>query len=211
MLPSVGGGGANIPPSESVLNPLVSMFSLPPNWPQIDAVKARPGSVVLIGFMGTGKSSVARRLGELLGWPVLDTDAIIEERLGRSITRIFEQFGEQRFRDEETAVLKKLDPDRASIIVAGGGAVLRPRNVRRLRELGRVVCLTAEPSILQDRLKHRTNRPLLAKGNLAIRIERLLQERASFYRQAADVTLDTSFLTHDDAADQIRKLLGLTD
>ena len=211
MLPSVGGGGANIPPSESVLKALVSMFSLPPICPQIDAVKARPGSVVLIGFMGTGKSSVARRLGELLGWPVLDTDAIIEERLGRSITRIFEQFGEQRFRDEETAVLKKLDPDRASIIVAGGGAVLRPRNVCRLRELGRVVCLTAEPSILQDRLKHRTNRPLLAKGNLAIRIERLLQERASFYRQAADVTLDTSFLTHDDAADQIRKLLGLTD
>jgi shikimate kinase len=167
--------------------------------------------VVLIGFMGTGKSSVAHRLGELLGWPVLDTDAIIEERLGRSITDIFEQFGEQRFRDEETAALEKLDPGRASIIVTGGGAVLRARNVRRLRELGRVVCLTAEPSILQDRLKHRTNRPLLAKGNLATRIKSLLEERASSYREAADVTLDTSFLTHDDAADQIRKLLGLTD
>jgi shikimate kinase len=64
---------------------------------------------------------------------------------------------------------------------------------------------------LQDRLKHRTNRPLLAKGNLATRIKSLLEERASSYREAADVTLDTSFLTDDDAADQIRKLLGLTD
>jgi shikimate kinase len=172
-------------------------------------MKGRRHSIVLIGFMGTGKSSVARRLAEMLGWPVVDTDAMIEETLGRSISEIFEQLGEERFREEEAAVLEKLDPERASIIVTGGGAVLRPRNVRRLRELGRVVCLTAKPSILCDRLRHGTNRPLLAKGDLATQIKSLLQERASFYQGAADLTLDTSFLTHDEVADQIRKSLAL--
>ena len=93
-------------------------------------------SIVLIGFMGTGKSSVGRRLASVTGWPRFDTDQMIATALGMSITKIFARLGEEEFREQESRALDKLDSKQLSIIVTGGGVVLRPRNIARLHELG---------------------------------------------------------------------------
>ena len=159
--------------------------------------------------MGAGKSLVGRRLAFVLGWPCYDTDEMVSSALGMSIERIFVELGEKRFRDEETAVLEKLDPSGQSIVVTGGGTVLRPENVRRLQQLGTVVYLTADMAILRERLASGHDRPLLHGENLAQRIETLLREREPLYREAADLIFDTSSLSHDEVAESIRRPLGL--
>jgi shikimate kinase len=166
-------------------------------------------SIVLVGFMGTGKSSVGRRLARAQRWPRYDTDQMIALALRMPITAIFSELGEERFREEETAVLERLDPKGPCVIVAGGGAVLRPKNIMRMRELGTVVCLTASAIVLNERLGRRTDRPLLQGQNLAEKIESLLRVRESLYAEAADLTIDTSSLTHDEVAESIRKSLHL--
>src|SRR5882672_1305827 len=103
-------------------------------------------SIVLIGFMGTGKSAVGRLLASQEAWPRFDTDEMIATALRMPISEIFLRLGEELFREEETAVLEKLTVVQPSIIVTGGGAVMRPKNVARLRELGSIVCLTANPA-----------------------------------------------------------------
>lgn len=167
-------------------------------------------SIVLIGFMGTGKSSVGRRLARVRRCPRFDTDAIVARQLDMPIMEIFTVFGEERFRDEESAALEKLDAPRPSIIVTGGGTVLRPRNIVRLRELGTVVRLTADLFTLRKRLARRSDRPLLQTENPAETIELLLREREPFYQCAADLTIDTSSLTHDEVAASIRQSLALS-
>jgi shikimate kinase len=172
-------------------------------------VRAADRSIVLIGFMGTGKSSVGRRLAQATGWPRFDTDQMIATALGMSITNIFARLGEEEFREQETRALEKLDRNQLSIIVTGGGVVLRPRNVARLHELGRVFCLTANLSILEKRLARRSHRPLLETEDRAATIEALLRERQPLYEQAADIIIDTSSLTHDQVAQSIQDSLAL--
>ena len=138
-------------------------------------MQAAARSIVLIGFMGTGKSSVGRRLGLHLGWPCHDTDEMIAASFGMAIERIFAELGEESFRNAESAVLRELQPLQPSIIVTGGGAVLRPENLRRLQELGTVVCLTADLATLGDRLEREPGRPLLRGENPAQTIEGLLR------------------------------------
>jgi shikimate kinase len=174
-------------------------------------VRAANRSIVLIGFMGTGKSSVGRRLADATGWPRYDTDSMIATTLGMRITEIFDILGEERFREEEAAILQKLDENRRAIIVTGGGAILRPENVARLRALGTIVCLTANHATLLERLGRRPERPLLRTENPAATLEKLLQEREPLYAAAADLSVDTSALTHDEVADFIRKSLALSD
>jgi shikimate kinase len=159
--------------------------------------------------MGTGKSSVGRRLARAQSWPHFDTDEMIESALGMSIREIFATLGEERFREEETGVLERLDATQRVIIVAGGGAVLRSQNIRRMRELGIVVCLTADLATLCARLADRHDRPLLPEKNRAAQIEALLRERGPLYQLAADLILDTSSLTYDEVAESIRRSLGL--
>ncbi len=166
-------------------------------------------SIVLIGFMGTGKSSVGRLLATDYGWPRYDTDELIADSFELSVPEIFEEYGEERFRDEESALLARLEGGEPSIVVTGGGIVLRPENVARLRELGTVVCLTADLATLQERLQRRKNRPLLQSGDLSETVPRLLQEREPFYEEAADFSVDTSALTHKQVAQSIRDLLAL--
>jgi shikimate kinase len=167
-------------------------------------------SIVLIGFMGTGKSSVGRRLADATGWPRYDIDAMIATALGMRISDIFSHLGQERFRAEETAILEKLETRVRSIIVTGGGAILRPENVARLRELGTVVCLTADLDTLLERLGRRSNRPLLQTENPAETVEKLLQEREPLYQEAADLTIDTTALSHDEVARSIQESLALS-
>src|SRR4030095_778502 len=110
--------------------------------------------------MGTGKSAVGRLRALQEGWPRFDTDEMIATALKMPISEIFTRLGEERFREEETAVLEKLEVVQPSLIVTGGGGARRAENVARLRELGRIACLTADPVTLLERLGRRSNRPL---------------------------------------------------
>jgi shikimate kinase len=160
-------------------------------------------SIVLIGMMGAGKSSVGRSLQRLSGIARLDTDEMLATEFGMSIAQIFEKHGEEKFRDAEPAVLRKLAPDRPAIIVTGGGIVLRAGNVDLLKGVGTVVWLAADESILYERAARRDHRPLLQKENPRAIFSKLFKEREPLYTAAADIRIDTSRLTHDEVAETI--------
>ena len=152
------------------------------------------GPIFLIGYRGTGKSTVAAALSAKFGWPWVDADAIIEEAAGRTIRQIFADEGEAGFRDRETLTLAKLAETRNSIIATGGGVVLRPENRERLKS-GFVVWLTAPADVIWRRLQAdpltAERRPNLAQGGLA-EIEALLAVREPLYRACADEVVDAS-------------------
>jgi shikimate kinase len=165
----------------------------------------RGQSIVLIGFMGAGKSSAGKALARKTGLPRCDTDEIVSTRFGLSVAEIFTAFGEEKFRDAETEVLRQFSHETPAIIVAGGGIVLRPVNVQLLRALGMVVNLEADEETLFRRISRRATRPLLQTENPRATLTELLRMREPLYRAAADVRLDTSRLTHDEVADAILK------
>jgi shikimate kinase len=169
-------------------------------------MRERGQSIVLIGFMGAGKSSTGRALARKTGLPRFDTDEIISNRFGLSVTEIFVQYGEEEFRNAETETLRQLSEAASSaVIVTGGGIVLRPENVAMLRKLGGVVSLEADEETLFSRISRRPTRPLLQTENPRSTLAELLRVRAPLYHAAADVRLDTSRLTHDEVADAILK------
>jgi shikimate kinase len=150
-------------------------------------------SIVLIGFMGCGKSSVGLLLARKIGWQRIDTDELVEEKFGLSIAEIFKRWGEEYFREAETEILQTIESKPAAVIVTGGGVVLRRENVQRLREIGTVIWLNADLATLEHRLRRSTNRPLLQTGaTIAV----LLEKRQKFYETAADFSVDTSGLNH---------------
>lgn len=142
--------------------------------------------VVLVGLMGSGKSTVARALGQRLGRPVLDSDTMIEQRTGRTVREIFQTEGEDAFRDLETAVLNDALASREPAIIAGaGGIVLREQNRALLAASGaRVVWLAAEPSLLVDRVRGGGHRPLL-DADPAGTLQRMHADREPLYREVA--------------------------
>jgi shikimate kinase len=163
-------------------------------------------NIVLIGFMGTGKSAVGRALAAQLGWRFVDTDALIEAAAGEPIHRIFAEAGEAVFRSYETSAIAQAADLRAAVIATGGGALGRPENVERLRSTGLLVCLTARPEIILKRTAPWANRPMLAAAaDPAARITELLAARAAHYAQA-DFTLDTSDVTIEAVAVAIAQL-----
>ena len=176
----------------------------PLHWP----MTARGQSIVLIGFMGAGKSSIGRMLARRTGLPRFDTDEIISARFGVAVSEIFARFGEEKFRDAETETLKGFSAAHPAIIVTGGGIVLRPENVKMLRALGSVVSLEANDETLFRRISRRSTRPLLQTENPRATMLELLRRREPLYREAADVRLDTSRLRHEEVADAILKKFG---
>lgn len=160
-------------------------------------------SIVLVGMMGAGKSSVGRALERRTGLTRLDTDEMVAARFGMSISEIFEKDGEEKFRDAETETLRNLAPDRAAIIVTGGGIILRPENVDLLKRLGAIVWLNGDETTLFERASRRNARPLLQKDDPRAIFSELLRKRAPIYRTAADFEIDTSNLTHDQVAETI--------
>jgi shikimate kinase len=165
----------------------------------------RGRSIVLIGFMGSGKSSAGRILARKTGWPRFDTDEIVSARFARPIAEIFAEFGEEEFRDAETEALAGLSVVAPSVIVTGGGIVLRPGNVESLRRLGMLVHLEADEETLFRRVSRRATRPLLQTENPGATLTELLRARVPLYRQAADFHVDTSRLTHDEVAEAVMK------
>jgi shikimate kinase len=160
-------------------------------------------SIVLIGMMGAGKSSVGRALEWRTGLARLDTDEAVAAQFGASIAEIFEIHGEEKFRDAETEVLRKLAPTRASIVVTGGGIILRPENVALLKRLGTIVWLNADEAMLFERASRRNTRPLLQNDNPRTIFSELFRRRLPLYKAASDLEIDTSHLDHDAVAEII--------
>lgn len=160
-------------------------------------------NIVLIGFMGTGKSSIGRLLAAKLGFQLLDTDHLIVQRAGMEIPEIFASHGEAHFRDLETAALESLRARSRCIIATGGGVVVRDANRALLRELGFVVALSANEEVIFERVSRNSRRPLLQTEDPRATVQRLLAERRPLYAEAAQLTVDTSHLTHAQIAGEI--------
>lgn len=157
-------------------------------------------NLVLIGFMGSGKSSVGRHLAALTGHRFVDTDELVTAKAGCSIPEIFAERGEEYFRDLETACLQDLIGVCGIVLATGGGLVLREQNRELLRQIGTVTWLDADPDVIFERVSRNNRRPLLATDNPRETFDRLRSEREELYRQASDVRLDTTGLTHEQAA-----------
>ena len=160
---------------------------------------------MLTGFMGTGKSEVGRRLAERFGRPFLDTDEMVERRAGKTIASIFAEDGEEAFRALERASIAEATGSKGAVIALGGGAVLDSGNVACLRAAGELVCLTARPETILDRVGDVAARPLLAGCDPRAVIIRLLDERHAAYEAAADLTVDTSDRSVDEVVEEIRR------
>lgn len=152
------------------------------------------GHVLLIGFMGAGKSTVGRLLAGSLGWPFVDLDHEVERRRGRSVADIFAQEGESGFRAAETEALRSLAQREPSVVACGGGIVLDPDNRVRLRSLGTVVHLSVTADEVVARCGGRPGRPLLA-GLDPEGVRDLLDSRRPLYEESADITVPTSSRT----------------
>ena len=146
-------------------------------------------NIVLIGFMGTGKSAVGRRLARELKMDYMDIDQEIETLVGMKIKDIFRRFGETRFRSEETLMVKKAAQCENTVISSGGGVVLKEENVAALKETGILVELYADPGIILERVSKNSNRPLVQGASLQD-IEERYQARREFY-DVADIRIDT--------------------
>lgn len=149
------------------------------------------GNVILIGFMGCGKSSVALKLSYRMKQSMTDTDKWIEKKQGRTIKEIFAQDGEEAFREMETECLKSLkETARNQIISVGGGMPVKEENRSLMKEIGKVVYLRAKPETIYERVKEDKERPLLQCENPLERIQSLLEERKGAYEEAADLIVD---------------------
>ena len=148
-------------------------------------------NLILIGFMGTGKSTLARTLQSMYGLEMTDMDEEIQKRENRSISEIFETEGEEYFRKKETELLKELSNKKDLVISCGGGVPLREENVAEMKKSGKVILLCASPDTILKRLEHDHSRPLLEQDRSREHLAALMAEREEKYRQAADLMVDT--------------------
>ncbi|HYD47584.1 MAG TPA: shikimate kinase [Terriglobales bacterium] len=161
--------------------------------------------VTLTGFMGTGKTTVGKRLAEALGKPFVDTDALIEVRAGASVAEIFANQGEAHFRAlEREVVAEAVQAD--AVVATGGGAIVDDVNYRAMHAAGPIVCLQASPETLVRRTGHDRSRPLLNDPKRRERISALLAERAAMYARA-DLTIDTTGTPVSQVVKRIRTFL----
>jgi shikimate kinase len=160
-------------------------------------------SIVLVGMMGAGKSSVGRVLDRLTGLERLDTDEAVATQFGMPIAEIFEVYGEEKFRDAETETLRGLATNRTMIVVTGGGIIMRAENVDLLKRLGTIVWLNGDEAALFERASRRNTRPLLQNENPRAVFSELFRKRAPLYKAAADFEINTGRLDHDQVAEII--------
>ena len=147
-------------------------------------------NIILIGYMGAGKSTVGKALAKCLGYHFLDTDLWIEKKEGEKISLIFEKKGEEYFRNKETeCLIDLLSEEKGKVISVGGGLPLRSKNRELLKKLGRVVYLKATPEVIFERVKNDQSRPLLQTDNPKERIITMMKEREEFYQEAACLTI----------------------
>ena len=166
-------------------------------------------NIVMVGFMGTGKTSVSRALARKTGWHCLDVDEWVVKKAGRTIPAIFEAEGEEGFRNRETEALREIRDGERQIVAGGGGIVLRPENIAIMKARGTVVCLTASPETVFARVGRDSNRPNLNGRRSAAGIAELMEKREMAYREAADLLISTDHKTVDAIAEELRERLGI--
>ena len=160
-------------------------------------------NIFLIGFMGAGKSSVARALVEQLHCPLVEMDEQIVKEQGMSINEIFEKYGEDRFREIESQLILALGSRQASVISCGGGVVVRPENTEYMKKSGRIVYLQASPQTVYDRVKNSNDRPML-RGHMNVEyIAQLMEKRRALYEAAAELTVVTDGKSTKEIAGEI--------
>jgi shikimate kinase len=159
-------------------------------------------NIVLTGFMGTGKSTVGRRVADLLKIPFFDVDETIKRQTGRTIADLFRDRGESGFRVLESATIQELSMQLKAVIATGGGALMNPQNREFLEKNGVLVCLSARTGTLLERLKDDLTRPLLAGENTEQRMERLMQERQAVYAMCP-IQIQTDEKTIDQVAREV--------
>ncbi|MBC8554251.1 MAG: shikimate kinase [Candidatus Brocadiales bacterium] len=164
-------------------------------------------NIVLIGFRGTGKSTVGRLLAKRLERDFIDSDKYIERSTGKTIKRIFEDDGEEGFRKIEVDTIAELSKVDNKVISAGGGAVLREDNVRNLKDNGFLILLEATPEIIYTRIgqdeKTTQQRPSLTDKKPLDEIRHLIEQREHAYKSAADFTINTSYVSCEDIVNEI--------
>ncbi len=160
-------------------------------------------NIFLIGFMGCGKSTIAKALQDKLGMDIMEMDTEIVKRQGMSIAEIFEKHGETYFRDVESNLLKELKSEDHVIVSCGGGVVIRSENSDYMKKSGKVVLLTATPETVYERVKDSKDRPILNQDMSVAHIANLMEKRRLMYQNAAEVTIQTDGKTAEAIADEI--------
>jgi shikimate kinase len=163
-------------------------------------------NIVIIGFMGTGKSTVAKLLAQELKLPYVETDLCIEAKEQTSISDIFQTKGEAYFREVETAVIREVSQRKGVIISTGGGAVLKQENINFFKKIGTLFCLTANADEIYQRLAKDTTRPLLQTSNPREKIKDLLELRQPFYAKA-DHQIETTGIAPEQIVQTIKRIL----
>ena len=163
-------------------------------------------NIVLIGFMGSGKSTISSALNEMYGMDVIEMDQVIADREGMSISEIFEIHGEEYFRNLETELLRELQNHKGVVISCGGGVPMRDENVVEMKKNGKVILLTASPETILDRVKNNHDRPLLENNKNVDFISELMEKRRSKYEAAADIVIQTDGKSAFEICEEIIQL-----
>jgi len=173
------------------------------------AMRAALGSrvVALVGMMGSGKTSIGKRLANKLGLPFIDSDGEIELAAGMTITEIFDRHGEPYFRDGERRVIARLLNEGSCVLATGGGAFMDPRTREALSRTAVTIWLRADLTTLIQRIARRNNRPLMRTADPAAQVERLLTLRVPTY-SLADITVDSSDRPHDEVVATLMNALS---
>ena len=165
-------------------------------------------NIIITGFMGTGKSVVAKELARKLKMEFIDMDRIVEERHGMSISNIFDRYGERYFRAQENKLVKELSRKENMVIATGGGTLLSSDNARILNQRGQIICLYADSQAIYNRVKRKNDRPLLNGENILDKINHLLKERKKIYDNIK-WKIDTTNFTIREVVDKIINHLKL--
>lgn len=189
---------------------IVSVFrKITKNSKRIQARKIFDYNIVLIGFMGAGKTTISKYLNTLFAMDIIEMDQIIAEREGMSIPDIFEVHGEQYFRDAETNLLIEMQARTNTVISCGGGTPLREVNVKEMKKNGKVVLLTASPETILDRVKDSHDRPLIENNKNVKFIGDLMNSRKEKYEAAADIVIVTDGKTELEICEElVQRLLN---
>lgn len=164
-------------------------------------------NIILIGFMGTGKSSVCSKLSDLLNMKKIDIDEYIESQQNMSIEIIFSLYGQEYFRNCEKNVLVELSNENNTVISCGGGIILKDENIELMRKQGKTILLTAKPETIYERIKNSKTRPILNNNMNVEYIGNLMESRKEKYLEAADLIIDTNNKNIDEICEEIIKMI----
>ena len=167
----------------------------------------RKPNIVLVGFMGTGKTSIGRRLSTQLRMRYVDTDDIVERDSGRRISEIFEEDGEAAFRELESEAVRKVSKLYNYVISTGGGVVLKEANMVELRRNGIIFCLNATAEEIYRRVRHQSHRPLLQTPDPLTKINSMLEERHAYYAKA-DYMVETTGRSFGEVMAYIKRVFA---